>query len=69
MLVSKLVLRSQTGKLMVCQEKQLEIERAVAVHLGILKREFESGDLEEDTIENADETHFFLAWIMCEQWS
>jgi len=43
---------------MVSAEKQLQIERSVAFHLGELKRGFESGILIEDKIENADETHF-----------
>lgn len=52
------VIRRQTGKLAVSPEKQLHIERSIAYHLGQLKRGVESGELEEDYIENADETHF-----------
>ena len=58
MCVQKIVRRSQTEKLMVSPDKQLEIEKRVAYHLGCLKRAFESGELNEDTVENADETHF-----------
>lgn len=53
-----LVVRRQTGKLAVSPEKQLFIERSIAFHLGTMKRCFASGELNEDTIENADETHF-----------
>lgn len=34
------------------------IEKSVAFHLGMLKRGFETGLLNEGRIENADETHF-----------
>lgn len=54
----KIVLRAQTGKLQVSPQKELQIEKAVAFHLGALKRGFGSGLLNEDNIENADETHF-----------
>lgn len=37
--------------------KKLEIERSIAFHLGFLKRKFETGEICEDSIENADETH------------
>ncbi len=40
------------------QEKQLKIEKEVQFHLGELKRGFESGQLNENQIENAGETHF-----------
>ena len=32
--------------------------KVLAFHLGELKRGFESGELDEDLVENADETHF-----------
>ena len=41
-------------------ENQLYIEKAVAFHLGELKKGFESGELDEDLVENADETHFLF---------
>lgn len=43
---------------MVRPTELLQIEKSVAYHLGKLKRGFESGLLNEDRIENADETHF-----------
>lgn len=58
MSASRIVLRAQTGKLMVSPLKQAHIEKSVAFHLGILKRGFASGELQEDNMENADETHF-----------
>lgn len=57
---NKIVLRAQTGKLMTSPAQQLRLERRVAFHLGVLKRGFEAGILKEDTIENADETHFIF---------
>ena len=64
-----LVMRKQTGKLAVSPEKQLHIEKSVAFHLGVLKRGFASGELNEDYIENADETHFiYLIWITAALW-
>lgn len=58
MTVNRIVLRAQTGKLLVSPEKELTIQKCVAFHLGELKRGFESGLLNENRIENADETHF-----------
>ncbi|RAW27157.1 hypothetical protein PC110_g16450 [Phytophthora cactorum] len=40
--------------------KQSQIEREVVQHLGKLKRDFESGSLDETTVENVDETHFVI---------
>ena len=54
------VSRKQTEKLMVSEEKQLSIEREVAYHLGCVKRDFDSGALNEDLVENMDETHFIV---------
>lgn len=34
------------------------MDRFISYHLVVLKRGFDSGDLNEDIIENADETHF-----------
>jgi len=53
-----LFIRAQTGKLSVSPEKQAQIEQAIAAHLGTMKREYESGSLNEDLVSNADETHF-----------
>lgn len=55
---NKIVLRCQTGKLLVSPQKLLFIEKTVAFHLGVLYRGFTNGTFCEDTIENADETHF-----------
>ncbi|KAE9165728.1 hypothetical protein PF005_g29485, partial [Phytophthora fragariae] len=55
-----IVLRTQTGKKQVSEAKQREIEQAVASHLGKMKRGFEDGSLNEDTVENIDETHFVI---------
>jgi DDE superfamily endonuclease len=52
------VQRKQTGKLLVSSEKQLSIEKNIAYHLGQVKRDFDSGVLDENLVENADETHF-----------
>ena len=56
--VQGLVIRRQAGSLAVSPEKKLFIEKTVAFHLGKLKRSFESGDLNEGLVENADEMHF-----------
>lgn len=48
------------GKHKLSDAKILLIEKEVAYHLGQLKKGFERGELEEDCIENEDETHFVL---------
>lgn len=53
-----IVVRRQSGKLSVSPEKTEMIERSVAYHLGKLKKDFESGVLQEGCVFNADETHF-----------
>lgn len=58
MAANRIVLRAQTGKLLVSPAKELLIEKNVAFHLGEHKRGFQSGLLNENRIENADETHF-----------
>lgn len=46
----------------VCQPTKTTFYReAIAFHLGSLKRGFESGYLNEDRVENADETHFVFS--------
>ena len=41
-----IVLRQQTGKLKVCRDKEeLDIQKEVNFHLGVLKRHFDSGVL------------------------
>lgn len=57
MYANRIVMRAQTGKLSVSKKKKEYIEKCTAFHLGELKRAFECGDLNEDLIENADETH------------
>ncbi|RLN44471.1 hypothetical protein BBJ28_00018722, partial [Nothophytophthora sp. Chile5] len=56
----QIVLRAHTGKRQVSDEKQAQIEQEVACHLGELKWGFESGTLDENTMENIDETHFVI---------
>lgn len=60
MLKNRIVRRSQAGKLMISPEKRERLEKEIAYHLGCLKRGFESGELDENLIENADETHFVI---------
>jgi hypothetical protein len=50
----------QTGKLLCSAEKTIHMEKEVAVHLGKLKRDFESGALNEDNVENEDEKNFCI---------
>ena len=52
--------QTQTWKLMVSTSKQEYIERFVAFHLGVLKHQFELRKLDENPIENVDETHYQL---------
>lgn len=49
---------SPTGKLMVSPEKQADIEKETTHHFEWLNRAFESEELKEDDLKNADETHF-----------
>lgn len=57
---SNIVGRAQSGKLMLSPAKQEVIDKQVAYHLGVLSRLFTSGELSEDDVENADETHFVI---------
>jgi hypothetical protein len=52
--------RRQAGKLQLSPAKPEEMERTVAKNLGVLKRDFESGVLDENVVENGDETHFLI---------
>jgi hypothetical protein len=52
--------RRQVGKLQLSPAKTEEMERTVAKHIGMLKRDFESGVLDENVVENGDETHFLI---------
>lgn len=55
-----IVLRHQTGKLHVSAEKQAWIEKHVAYLLGCVAQDMLSDALDEQYIENADETHFMV---------
>ena len=55
-----LVIRRQTGNLARSAEKSKHIRKSIAYHLGTLKRGFESGNLDQDALENAEETHFIF---------
>ena len=58
MMANNLVTRQHTGKLAVSREKQEYIEKSIVYHMGYLKRAFRSAELQEEFVENADETHF-----------
>ena len=55
-----IVLLSQTGRLTCSTEKETEIERQTAYHLGVLQRGFHTGLFHEDLMENIDEAHFVV---------
>ena len=55
-----IVTRRQTGKLQVSPEGQEKIDRGVAYFLGTIAKEFQSGQLDECNVDNADETHFLI---------
>jgi hypothetical protein len=57
---NNIVGRAQTGKLMVCAECMEHIEKEIAYHLGVVALDFQSGALDENLVENADETHFVI---------
>jgi hypothetical protein len=46
------------GKYTVSKEKQKYINKSCVFHLGKVKRAFQSGELNEEMVENLDETHF-----------
>jgi hypothetical protein len=52
--------RAQTGKLMLSSERQIHLEIEIAHHLGMVGREFQSGLIDEEMVENWDETHFVI---------
>lgn len=56
----QIVIRAQTGKKQLSQAKLQHIEKEVAFHLGELQRGFADGSLDENAIENIDETHFVV---------
>ncbi len=49
--------RAQIGKLMLSPTRQQRIDKKIAFHLGQLAREFRAGTLDENLVENIDETH------------
>lgn len=55
-----IVIRKRSGKHQPSAAKVQFIERSVAYHLGEMQRAFESGELDEDDVENIDETHFVI---------
>ena len=55
-----IVTRRQCEKLMISPAKQLLIEKEVAFHLVTVRRDFQAGLLDEDLVENIDETHFII---------
>ncbi len=55
-----IISRSEKGKKLVSEEKRKEIDSSVAFHLGRLKYEFENNLLDENAVENMDETHFVV---------
>ncbi|CDF38688.1 unnamed protein product [Chondrus crispus] len=57
-MANNLVTRHQTGKLAVSPEKQEYIEKSIAYYMRYLKRAFQSGELQEEFVENDDETQF-----------
>ncbi|ETP28207.1 hypothetical protein F442_22508 [Phytophthora nicotianae P10297] len=56
----QIVVRTQTGKKQLSEAKMLHIEKEVAFHLGELQRGFSDGSLDENAVENIDETHFVV---------
>ena len=58
--VQNIVLLSQTGHLTCSPQKEIQIERNIVHHLGVLKRGFDSGLFDENLMENIDETHFVV---------
>lgn len=55
-----IVHRAVSGKGAVSPAKREQIEREVAFHLGVLKRAFDDNTLDENLVENIDETHFLI---------
>lgn len=60
MTVHNIIVRNQAENLLASPAKKAYIEKSVAFHLGTLKRAFDPGLLNEDRVENADETHFIF---------
>ena len=58
--VHNIILLSQRGRLSCSPKKEQEIEMHTAHHLGVLQRRFQSGEFDENLIDNLDETHFVI---------
>ena len=58
--VHNIVLLSQTSRLTCNLEKEIQIERNIVYHLGVLKRGFDNCLFDENLMENIDETHFVV---------
>lgn len=56
----RIVSRAHKGKYRLSPEKELQIERDVARHLGQMSRLLSSGEVDENDLGNADETHFII---------
>ena len=61
------VIRKQSGRLKRSIARTAYIEKQVSYHLGRLKVLFTSGILNENYVENMDETHFVFnySWSTC----
>ena len=55
-----IVLLEQRGHLTCSPEKEAQIKMSAAYHLGVLHRGFQSGQFDENLLENVDETHFSI---------
>ena len=49
-------------------EKEKHVQMMVAFHLEVLHRGFLSEEYDENYVENVDETHFMIIWIMGGHW-
>ena len=58
--VHNIVVLFQRGRLTCSVEKELLIEMETAYHLGVLQKGFQSGEFDENVMENLDETHFVV---------
>ena len=56
----RIVSRAHTGKHRMSPVTELRIEREVAYHLGTLLCMMTAGEIDENDLENADETHFII---------
>lgn len=56
----RIVSRAHTGKHRASPAKEEDIEVSVAIHLGTVSGLMGSGEMDENNVENADETHFVI---------